>query len=129
MGLEYCQPVMHHEVQCMHSVFVCFVQISEQTATVSQYSFGRLCFITETECLLRGTAKGMKSYSGRGRAMAQGVGRRPVTAETRIWSQVIPCEICGTGFFPPSISVFHSQYHSTNTPYSHSSEQGKTGEA
>jgi hypothetical protein len=41
-----------------------------------------------------------------GRAMAQAVSRRPLTAETRVRSQVNPCEICGgqsgtgTGFSP-----------------------------
>jgi len=32
-----------------------FVGISEQTAIISLYSINRLVFITETECLLRGT--------------------------------------------------------------------------
>jgi hypothetical protein len=40
---------------CPHSVFVCFVWISEQTAIISLYSINWLVFITETECLLRGT--------------------------------------------------------------------------
>jgi len=41
----------------------------------------------------------------KGRALPQAVSRRPVTAGTRIQSQVIPCENCclktgnGTGFF------------------------------
>jgi hypothetical protein len=41
-----------------------------------------------------------------GRAMAQAVSRRPVTAEARVRSRVSPCRICGgqsgtgTGFFP-----------------------------
>ena len=34
---------------------VCFVWISEQTAIISLCSINRLIFITETECLLRGT--------------------------------------------------------------------------
>jgi hypothetical protein len=29
-----------------------------------------------------------------GRAMVQAVGRRLVTAETPVWSQVSPCEVC-----------------------------------
>ena len=37
------------------SVFICFVWISEQTAIISLYSINWLVFITETECLLRGT--------------------------------------------------------------------------
>ena len=38
-----------------HSVFMCFVWIWEQTAIISLYSINWLVFITETECLLRGT--------------------------------------------------------------------------
>jgi ribosomal protein S26 len=38
-----------------HSVFMCFVCISEQTAIISQYNINWLVFIPETECLLRGT--------------------------------------------------------------------------
>jgi hypothetical protein len=36
---------------CPHSVFVCFVWISEQTAIISLYSINLLVFITETECV------------------------------------------------------------------------------
>jgi len=38
-----------------HSVFMCFVWISEQTAIISVYSINWLVCITEGECLLRGT--------------------------------------------------------------------------
>jgi hypothetical protein len=34
---------------------MCFVWISEQTAIISLYSINWVVFITETECLLRGT--------------------------------------------------------------------------
>jgi len=40
---------------CPHIVFVCFVWIWEQTAIISLYNINWLVFITETECLLRGT--------------------------------------------------------------------------
>jgi hypothetical protein len=40
---------------CPDSVFMCFVWISEQTAIISLYSINWLVFVTETECLLRGT--------------------------------------------------------------------------
>jgi len=34
-----------------HSVFMCFVWISEQTASISLYSTDWLVFVTETECV------------------------------------------------------------------------------
>jgi hypothetical protein len=61
-----------------------------------------------------------------GRAMAQAVSRRPLTADAQIQSRVSPCGICGgqsgtgTGF-SPSTSVFPRQFHSTGAPL-----QGKT---
>ena len=36
---------------CLHSVFMCFVWIWEQTAIISLYSINWLVFITETECV------------------------------------------------------------------------------
>jgi len=36
---------------CPHSVFMCFVCISEQTAIISLHSINWLVFITETECV------------------------------------------------------------------------------
>jgi hypothetical protein len=53
-----------------------------------------------------------------GRAMAQVVSRRPLTAEARVRARVNSYGICGgqsgtgTGFSPSS-SVFPCQYHST----------------
>ena len=47
-----------------HSVFVCFVWIWEQTAIISLYSVNWLVFITETECLLRGTDWVFRGSSG-----------------------------------------------------------------
>jgi hypothetical protein len=53
-----------------------------------------------------------------GRAMAQVVSRRPLTAEARVRAQVNPCGICGgqsgTGTrFSLSSSVFPCQYYSS----------------
>jgi hypothetical protein len=53
-----------------------------------------------------------------GRAMAQVVSRRPLTADARVRARVNPCGIfggqCGTGTgFSPSYSVFLCQHHST----------------
>ena len=36
---------------CPHSVFMCFVWISEQTAFISLYNFNWMIFITETDCV------------------------------------------------------------------------------
>jgi hypothetical protein len=36
---------------CPHSVFMCFVWVSEQTAIISLYGINSLVFITETECV------------------------------------------------------------------------------
>jgi hypothetical protein len=57
-----------------------------------------------------------------GRAMVQAVSRRSLTAEAQVRSWVSPCVICGgqrgtgTGFFPPSTSVFPCRFHSTGAP-------------
>jgi hypothetical protein len=55
------------------------------------------------------------------RGVAQAVSRRPVTAETRFRSRLVPCVICvgqsGTEtMFSPSTSVFPCQFHSTGVP-------------
>jgi hypothetical protein len=42
---------------------MCFTWISEQTAIISLYSINLSVFITETECLLRGTNRVFKSDS------------------------------------------------------------------
>jgi hypothetical protein len=61
------------------------------------------------------------SITEEGRAMAQAVSRRPLTAEALVRSRVSPCGICGgqtgtgTGF-SPSTSVFPCQFHSTGAP-------------
>jgi hypothetical protein len=39
---------------CPHTVFMCFVWISEQTAIISVYYINWLVFITETECVYCG---------------------------------------------------------------------------
>jgi hypothetical protein len=57
-----------------------------------------------TEMSTRNIFWGVKAAGGR--AMAQAVSRRPLTAEVRVRSRVNPCEICGgqsgigTGFSP-----------------------------
>jgi hypothetical protein len=56
--LTLCSPVVtictasltfNNSTFCPHSIFTCFVCISEQTAIISLYNFNWLVFITETE--------------------------------------------------------------------------------
>jgi hypothetical protein len=59
-GSVYCAVRTEHltftnPTFCPHSVFMCSVWIWEQTAIISLYSVNWLVFVTETECLVRGT--------------------------------------------------------------------------
>ena len=47
---KFCE-CTNNSTFCPHSVFMCFVCISEQTATISLYSINWLVFVTETECV------------------------------------------------------------------------------
>jgi hypothetical protein len=88
---------------------------------------GSFVRITETECAYC-AARDQSSDVIRlilpfnGRAVAQAVSRRPLTAAPRVCSHVSPCEICGghsdtmTGF-SPSTSVFPCPCHSSNALY------------
>ena len=114
-----------------HSVFMCFVWISEQTAIISLYSINWLVFITETTCVYC-AVRTVYFYSIdanpclQSLAIAQAVIRLPVTVVTQILSQAVPSKLCRgqicpfTGF-SPSFSVLPCQCHSTNAPYSTSS--------
>jgi len=42
---------MYNSTFCPHSVFMCFVWISEQTAIISIYNINRLVCIREMECV------------------------------------------------------------------------------
>ena len=42
---------VYNSTFCPHSVFMCFVWISEQTAIISLYNINWLVFITGTECV------------------------------------------------------------------------------
>jgi hypothetical protein len=65
-----------------------------------------------------------RAYPNTGRAMAQVVSRRPLTAEARVRARVNPCGICGgqsgtgTGSSPSS-TVFPCQHHSTIVLHTH----------
>jgi len=47
----YHQSDIYNSTFCPHSVFMCFVWISEQTAIISLYSIDWLVFMTEKECV------------------------------------------------------------------------------
>jgi hypothetical protein len=58
--------IQHTEIPCSaHIAFMCIVWISEQTAIISLYNINLSVFITEAECLLRGTDWVFKSDSYR----------------------------------------------------------------
>jgi len=44
-------PTFNNSTFCPHSVFMCFVWISEQTTIISLYNINWPVFITETECV------------------------------------------------------------------------------
>jgi hypothetical protein len=86
-----------------------FIQYTALTRKCWKVHPQRTCFLHR---------KSKVNMEQKGRAMAQAVSRRPLTAETRVRSRVSPCGICGgqsgtgTGF-SPSTSVFPCQFHST----------------
>jgi hypothetical protein len=81
-------------------------------------------YIDKFQYVIQEQKRGSDMAYWRGRAMAQAVSRRPLTAESRIRARVNPCGICdgesgtGTGFSPSS-SVFPCQYHSTVVLHTH----------
>ena len=54
-AIHYVPPglTFTNSVFCPHTVFMCFVWISERTAIISLYYINWLVFITETECVYR----------------------------------------------------------------------------
>jgi hypothetical protein len=124
---------IYNSTFCPHSVFMCFVWISEQTAIVSLYSTNWLVFITETECVY--CAVRTESLFIMYLLLVFKKLRRPVvglTTDGRVRSQVSVCPICGgqmgtcTGvspstsvspsvsFHPPMLNV-HLHLHGTLT--------------
>jgi hypothetical protein len=93
---------------CPHSVFMCFVWISKQTAIISLYSINWLVFITETECVYCAVRTGSLNIiqAQLGRAISQAVSCRVLTADDLVLSQASVCEIwmeevaLGQGFLP-----------------------------
>ena len=54
---------IYNSTFCPHSVFMCFMWISEQTAIISLYSINWLVFVTETECVYCAVRTGSSKYS------------------------------------------------------------------
>jgi hypothetical protein len=83
--------------------------------SLSMFHITYVVVLTYLLFLLRLAFHLLKTVGSRGRAMAQVVSRRPLTAEARVRAPVNPCGICGeqsgTGAgFSPSSSVFPCQY-------------------
>ena len=127
-GRDACSLVtFDNSTFCPHSVFMCFVWISEQTAIISLYNINWLVFITETQCVYCAVRTGylciiqVSFRSLRSPATAHAVIRRTVTAGAWVRSQLSSCGICGwqivkrTGFCP-SIWNFSCHYHSAIAP-------------
>ena len=109
---------IYNSTFCPHSVFVCFVWISEQTAIIPLYNINLLVFfITKTDCVYCAVRTELSQ------SVSMCFGRWPLNTEARVRSQVSTCYICGgqsgtgTGL-SPSTWVFLCHYHSTNVPYS-----------
>ena len=74
-----------------HSLFLCFMWISEQTAIISLYNINWLVFVTETESVYCAERTGSLNIiqvnsSSFGRGIAQAISRRPFATEARICS-------------------------------------------
>ena len=84
---------------CPHTVFMCFVWISEQTAIISLYNVHWLVFITQTQCVYCAVRTGSLTVIHvsislallSGRAMAPAVSPRLLTAKFQVldlcWAQ------------------------------------------
>jgi hypothetical protein len=112
---------------CPHSVFMCFVWISEQTAIISLYSVNWLVCITETECVYCAVRTGNKNTlkTAQRRTMTQAIICRPLSTQTLFRSQASTCKFRGgqsdnpTGFSPSTwffpvtlvLPIIHVHFH------------------
>ena len=84
----------YNSTLCPHTVFMCFVWISEQTAIFSLYNINWLVFITETECVYCAVRTGY---------LTKFILMRPVITGAQILSQAATWEVCCGKIF---LSVF-----------------------
>ena len=112
---------------CPHSVFMCFIWISELTAIISLYSINWMVFIREMEsvyCVVR--AESVYAFQGilaqHGRAVYQVVSGRPITAEAWVRSQLrfVVEKVAQRQVFLRILWFFPCHCRSTNGPYSSS---------
>jgi len=112
---------LHSPTQCIYLFFL------QQATTISLRSIHRSKFAMEAYHILwvvrtESVCKTYILHSTNDHTMTQ-TGSQTFTAETKVRSQVSPCQICGgrsgneTGL-PQSTWVFHSQYNSSSAPYS-----------
>jgi hypothetical protein len=102
---------------CPHSVFMCFVWISEQTAIISLYNINWLVFITETESVYCAVRTGFLNtiqviFRPNGLAMAQAIGRRPLMMDAAFnskWVHVgyVVDKVTLTKVFLSVFRIFH----------------------
>jgi len=90
---------IYNSTFCPHSVFMCFVCISEQTAIISLYGINWLVCITESECVycaVRSVSRNIMKLicEMKGRTMPPTVSRRPLNGEVPVRSRISPREIC-----------------------------------
>jgi len=90
---------------CPHTVFMCFVWISKQTAIISLYSINWLVCVTETVCLPRGTDWVLHIVRGL------------LTAKECLRSQVGPYQTCVQMTVARCFSELNME-HSWNAPCS-----------
>jgi hypothetical protein len=109
---------VYNSTFCTHSVFTCFVWISEPTAIISLYSINWLVFITETECVYCAVrAEYLNTYSS-GRfysSASHGRGQDSIPGQSiwyLYWTQWHWDRFLFLCF------GFPSRYHSTNVTYS-----------
>ena len=110
---------LNNSTFCPHSVFMCFVWISEQTAIISLYSINWVVFTTQMVCVYCAVRSGSKRRSGNAWPLKDPKFRqnvRPVSllsTETEVFQKLLPrrtvanCQIVAPGA-PITASHLHT---------------------